>query len=230
MSDDDGMKPRLLLVEDDPISARFMRLVLEALPARVDAVALAAQALASPSPHDLWLIDAHLPDGSGEQLLAALRQGRPATVALAHTADPSPSMRESLLSAGFADVLVKPVSAAALQSAVRAHLPAGSAATAADWDQDAALKALNGNGEHVAMLRKLFLDELPASVATVGHAFRCDDQDGLRGALHKLRASCGFVGAARLAAAVEALQQSPRDAASLAAFDAAAKTLLLHPL
>lgn len=225
MSRDEGMKPRLLLVEDDPISHAFMLAALEALPARVDSATSISQALRAEESHDLWLIDANLPDGSGARLLAGLRRLHPRTPALAHTADPSADMRRSLLEAGFAAVLVKPLSAADLQSAVHAHLPAH-AARIGDWDETAALKALNGSREHVDMLRRLFLDELPGNVDAVEQSFRAGDQEALRAVLHKLRASCGFVGASRLGAAARQLQQAPASLEALMDFRAAADVLV----
>lgn len=218
------MKPRLLLVEDDPISHAFMLAALQALPAQVDSADSVADALRREDQHDLWLIDANLPDGSGAQLLDGLRRLHARTVALAHTADPSSERRESLLAAGFATVLVKPLSAADLQAAVRRHLPAG-ASTAHDWDESAALKALNGNREHVATLRRLFLDELPASVGAVEQSFRDGNQEALRAVLHKLRASCGFVGASRLATAAQRLHHAPGSLEALMDFRAAAESL-----
>jgi HPt (histidine-containing phosphotransfer) domain-containing protein len=95
----------------------------------------------------------------------------------------------------------------------------------ADWDDDAALIALNGNREHVAMLRKLFLDELPAAKHAVLSSFQAADDERLRGALHKLRASCGFVGAAKLAKAVARLQQDPSSIAALERFTQAVDAL-----
>jgi CheY-like chemotaxis protein len=219
---DMGSQPRLLLVEDDSISRQFMQAALEALPAYVDAVETAAQALALPGPHHLWLIDAHLPDGSGADLLAKLRQRHPHVPALAHTADASASKRDALLAAGFAHVVIKPLTAADLQQAARAHLPLANNAL---WDEAAALRALNGNADHVARLRQLFLDELPAAVDGVQQAHRQGDTETLRGALHRLRASCGFVGAQQLAQAVERLQKEPASADALSEFLAAAGSL-----
>lgn len=94
-----------------------------------------------------------------------------------------------------------------------------------DWDDDAALIALNGNREHVAMLRKLFLDELPAAKQAVLSSFQSADGEQLRSALHKLHASCGFVGAAQLAKAVAGLQQAPSSAAALERFTRAVDAL-----
>lgn len=217
---------RLLLVEDDSISRHFMQAALEALPAQVEAVASGQQARALPGPHALWLIDAHLPDGDGATLLGELRQQQPGVPAIAHTADTSTGKHESLLAAGFARVLVKPLGAAELQSAVRELLPAS---IAADWDEGAALRALNGNAEHVAKLRQLFLDELPDALLTVTLSYAEGNREAQRAALHRLRASCGFVGAHRLSQAVAGLQAEPGSGQALAEFRAAAEGLLASP-
>ena len=93
---DPSRMPRILLVEDDTISQMYFTAVLESLPATVDAVATlaCAQARAADTRHDLWLIDLSLPDGSGSDLLARLRERWPQTPpALAHTADADPAVR-----------------------------------------------------------------------------------------------------------------------------------------
>lgn len=215
MTTDNGSPPRLLLVEDDPISRQFMQAALEALPAHVDAVETAAQALALPAPYVLWLIDAHLPDGTGAELLAELRRRHPDVPALAHTADASVSKRDSLLAAGFARVVVKPLAAAELQQAARNQMPLAKSAL---WDEAGALRALNGNAQHVAQLRQLFLDELPAAVAAVSHAGHNGDYETLRSTLHRLKASCGFVGAHQLGQAIERLQADPASAREMERF------------
>lgn len=234
----DGTMPALLLVEDDPTSAHFLSAALAALPVRVVVAADCAQALAAPGAFDLWLIDANLPDGEGGGLLARLRAASPGTPAIAHTADPSPALRDRLLRAGFAEVLVKPLTAARLQHGVREvlglHLGDASASAATpgpapaeggDWDDDAALKALGGQREHVEQLRGLFLAELPGARAACLDAFARHDTAALREALHKLRAGCGFVGAVRLERAVAAWQADPASPALRDAFDAAAQRL-----
>lgn len=233
------MKPRLLLVEDDAASRGFLAAALEGLPSDVATAASCAEALRQERNFDLWLIDANLPDGDGAELLRRLRANAPDVPAIGHTADPSAETQDRLLGAGFAEVLIKPLTAAQLQASVRRWLqpfalresPGAYAIEyaieppAADWDDDAALMALNGNREHVALLRKLFLDELPAARQVVLSSFRSADDDRLRGALHKLRASCGFVGAAQLAKAVAGLQQAPSSAAALERFTQAVDAL-----
>ncbi|MFT4256805.1 MAG: response regulator [Pseudoxanthomonas sp.] len=226
---------RLLLVEDDPVSRAWLAAVLETLPATVETAASLAAALSGEASHDLWLLDANLPDGSGAALLAELRRRRPATPALAHTADAGADMRERLLQAGFAAVLVKPLEAATLLGAVRQAL--GLAATPASppptagadlpvWDDALALAALNGHAENVAALRGLFLAELPKQHAAVLAAAASGDSAALHAELHRLRASCGFVGAARLQVVAAAFDRALPEMALLEAFSEAVRQIL----
>lgn len=221
MSNGDGMKPRVLLVEDDPTSRAFMTAVLAALPAQVEAVGSVAAAMACNGPHEMWLLDANLPDGSGIDLLAQLRARQPATVALAHTADDSIALGSRLLAAGFAAVLLKPLSARELQTCVVEWLGTGHrrsqrvaeapVTTPALWDQAVALAALNGNRQHLATLRGMFLQELDRQHLAIHDALRGRDLPAARHQLHQLRASSGFVGALRLQAAVAALESGLED-------------------
>ncbi len=229
---------RVLLVEDDPVSREYLAAAVRAVPAEVDSVdsLAAALSLAQSRDYSLWLIDANLADGRGIELLGKLRGRHPLTPALAHTASSEADVLDALITAGFLEVLVKPLPAATVQGAVRralglAHDHATSVAgTAAGkqpvWDDEAAARALNDNHAHIATLRGLFVDELPRLRERIGLAVHGGDFDGARANLHKLRASCGFVGAARLGEAVRALHQHADSAAMLARFDdAAADTL-----
>lgn len=210
--------PRLLLVEDDPVSAAFLRDAATALPALVDVVGTIAEAMASASArhHGLYLVDANLPDGRGESLLRQLRERGIATPAVAHTAAHDAATRERLLAAGFVDVLCKPLAVAELHDALRHHL--GIAPTGGEqpvWDDAAALVALGGQQAHVEALRSLFLKELPAQRQRIEAAAGAGDVAVVRAELHRLAASCGFVGAARLADAVCGLHAAPQDSQAL---------------
>lgn len=223
--------PRVLLVEDDPVSRAYLGAAVQGLPATVDAAdsMAAAIALTAASRYDLWLIDANLPDGSGAQLLARLRSLDATTPALAHTAATDADTKQALLGAGFRDVLVKPLPSAAVQVALRQSLgfeAPSSSETLADWDDESAARALNGNREHIAALRKLFLAELPGVVERVHNAFRNEDFQGLHAELHRLRASCGFVGANRLRDAVQRLAEDERSSVRLAEFTTASESLV----
>lgn len=228
-----SVPPRILLVEDDPVSRAFLGAAIQSLPATVDAAdgMAAAMTLTSANRYDLWLFDANLPDGSGAELLARLRIRDNATPALAHTAAHDTDVARALLESGFQQVLVKPLPSSAVQAALRQALgidstthDAGDVAPA-DWDDEIAVRALNGNREYIAALRKLFLAELPAVSERVRNAFRNEDFQGLHAELHRLRASCGFVGAARLQQAVQALGEDDRSHDRLQEFTVAALAL-----
>jgi HPt (histidine-containing phosphotransfer) domain-containing protein len=78
------------------------------------------------------------------------------------------------------------------------------------WDDEVALSALKGERAHVAALRRLFLDELPAQSRAIERAIADGDASAAAGVLHRMRASCGFVGAAQLGEAVRRLEADPR--------------------
>jgi len=224
------MKPlpwRILLVEDDPVSRAFLAAATRALPAHVDSAGTVATAhtRAGEQHYDLWLIDANLPDGSGIDLLRELRTLHPDTPALAHTADNERPVLDALLAAGFAQALVKPLAASALQAAVRQALATGTAPstdgesshhdTPPLWDDAAAALALNGTPGQAEALRNLFLAELPLQRDQIRSALASGAVDEARAVLHRLRAGCGFVGAARLGHAARALHEQPDSIATL---------------
>ena len=218
-------RPALLLVEDDPASRAFLATAVVALPARVVAATScreAMDAVADGPGFALWLVDAQLGDGDGASLLAHLRARHPETPAVAHTATRDPAIHAALVAAGFDAVVPKPLPAALLRETVRGLL--GDAC--GDWDDRAALAALAGNPAHVEGLRALFLAELPAQGAAVSEALARGDRAAADAVLHRLRASCGFVGASRLGDAVRVLDAAPDDAGALARFAAAIRSLL----
>ena len=234
------MNYRLLLVEDDPVTCAFLASASRDLGCRVDTAATLAQAeaLATCNDYALLLIDANLPDGSGVDLLQRLRQAGKRTPALAHTASNEPRDAQRLREADFLEVLAKPITASAWQAALRQALEAGAPASAGDapgrgcaiaalpvWDDAKAAAALGGNPAHVRALRTLFLQELPAQ----RDAIRLGDASARTQQLHRLLASCGFVGAARMAAAVAALHAAPDCELALQDFLACAECTLATP-
>src|SRR5690606_25498688 len=233
------MTARILLVEDDPTTCAFLAAAAQGVPAEVDIAGSCASArilAGNHDRHDLWLIDANLPDGDGAGLLAGLRARGLRAPALAHTATRDGDALDALRAAGFRDVLVKPMSVSALQVAVRGALAgrvrermpaAAPVETVPDtWDDAVALAALNGERAHVDALRRIFIDELPGACDDVRGAACSGDVERLRASLHRLRASCGFVGAARMAATVAGLQAAPDSGQALARFLQAAQDTL----
>ena len=235
-----GDLPCILLVEDDPVALAFLTAATESAGVAVEGAGSLAQALrcAEQRDHAAWLIDANLPDGRGDALLAVLRQSRHDTPAIAHTASHLREELDLLLQVGFDEVLVKPLPAHVVADAIRRVLKQGAMRVGEPqetpfepgklpvWDDDVAGRAMGGNLTHVAALRDLFLDELPQvrqRIVDAGHDGRTPE---VLNELHKLRASCGFVGAARLASAVMALRGNPTDPGALLHLDEAADDTL----
>lgn len=232
--------PYILLVEDDPVALAFLTAAAESAGVRVDGANSVAQALAFDESHThaAWLIDANLPDGRGDALLRMLRERHPRTPAIAHTASHLRADLDALMKAGFDEVLVKPLPAQAVAAALRRALEQTSGSGVDNphvapsqgklpvWDDEAAARAMAGNLEHVAALRDLFLAELPRARALIAEAGHNAQPGTVLDELHKLRASCGFVGAARLASAAASLRATATDPDALAHFDHAVEDTL----
>lgn len=224
------MTPKVLLVEDDPVNAMFLQSAIESFPARADIAVDCASALrmARARHYDAWMIDSNLPDGSGSELLRQLR-GDDLVVhrdcpALAHTADATPEIAARLEADGFALVVRKPSPVETWHRALAALLDDGIAA--ADWDDEAALRAMGGRREHVETMRGLFRAELPAQRDFILGSLERGDMDAARGMLHRLKASCGFVGATALAQATRALHEHPASQSARSRFAVAVDSAL----
>jgi CheY-like chemotaxis protein len=122
---------RILVVEDDELNQALARTILarsaapELRAARVRtarSIALAREALADAV--DVVLLDMRLPDGSGLDLAAELRQrgDRAAPVVIALTGAAG-EQRDAALAAGCAAVLGKPYSPSELCGLLLEHLP-----------------------------------------------------------------------------------------------------------
>lgn len=213
---------RVLLAEDDPISSNFLAEAMRSCGAGVTACSNGPEALARACNEawDLLVFDHHLPGLDGDALLAALRanpEARSRPVPAVATSAEREFVEASLLAAGFAEVLPKPLSIGELRDALRRH-----GCPALDpLDDDDALRAC-GSSDTVRRLRQLFAEqELPGlaqDLDTYG-----DNPRELRPILHRLVSSCGFCGATTLASASTALQLAlavdPGNAAAMAAMD-----------
>jgi HPt (histidine-containing phosphotransfer) domain-containing protein len=94
------------------------------------------------------------------------------------------------------------------------------------WDDSAALRALNGSAAIVAQMRALFRVELPQQAQRIVAAHGDGNLVALRSELHKLLASAGFVGAARLRNAALDLQTEPESESARMRFEFALRDTL----
>jgi len=119
------MSLRVMLVEDDRELRTTLKGALRVEGYEVDGAASLAEGLAllaHGEPPDLLLLDLGLPDGEGEQLLAALRKNRQSTPVLVISAREADGQKVRLLDAGADDYLVKPFSVSELLARMRVAL------------------------------------------------------------------------------------------------------------
>lgn len=118
---------RILLVEDDPVLADGIRAGLGLAGLTVDAVTTCADAQAAlgSSRFDALVLDLMLPDGSGLDVLAALRARQDATPVLLLTALDETTDRIRGLDAGADDYLGKPFDLDELAARLRALVRRG---------------------------------------------------------------------------------------------------------
>jgi DNA-binding response OmpR family regulator len=102
---------RILIVEDSTLVTDAFAVLFQQAGYDVEIAASVADAveLASAKPVDVMLLDLSLPDGSGLEVLEALRaRGKTPGATLAMTGHDDSKTRRSCLDAGCADVLIKP--------------------------------------------------------------------------------------------------------------------------
>lgn len=120
--------PKVLVVDDDPVSLRVARMMLEELGCQVTCATTGQQALqlVDREPFPVIFMDCQMPVLDGYEATAAIR-ARPAPsrqpVILAITANTEPRSLERCLAVGMNAVLKKPLTFEALRAALREHAP-----------------------------------------------------------------------------------------------------------
>lgn len=202
--------PRVLVADDDPASRRFLCDGLRSLGAHATECVNGLQALqlAREEAFDLLLLDCRMPGAGAREVLIALRADPHAasagSLAVASSAELGAAAQRELLANGFDGVLRKPCDIAELQRLL-ARLPGATPLL----DDAAALRA-SGDAATMRALRQLLRGELALLHQELGMP-ACNPA-ALDDRLHRLRSSCGFCGAATLAAEVARLQQRLREA------------------
>ena len=195
------------MAEDNEFNAQLLERLLARRGHRVrlanngrEALALAERGLPA---FDLLLLDVHMPELDGFQVIQAIRErersagGHLPVIAL--TARSRQEDRERCLAAGMDDFLAKPIRAADLLAAIDRVVspgvprpPAGRPGRPSLLDPVVLLAACGGDAEALAGCVRASRLALPDRLAEVGDALRERDAPRLREAAHKL---CGMVAA-----------------------------------
>jgi CheY-like chemotaxis protein len=199
----------ILLIEDDDITRIYLSEALKGPDTNVITCIDFAQAIALCNSHffDLIVSDIQL----GNDTLFDKHMDLPSDVPiLATSADLSTLTRTRLMQIGIDNHLAKPAAIVEIQYAVNRILWLDDDADhVLLWNETRALNALGGNAETLIRLKNLFKEELPAMDEQIKRALAAGEMDKVRAILHKLKASCGFLGATRLLHYCHALDSEP---------------------
>jgi CheY-like chemotaxis protein len=191
----------ILVAEDNEFSAQLMEQLLARQGHRVRLATNGreALALAGEGAFDLLLLDVHMPELDGFEVVRAIRErertagGHLPVIAL--TARSRQEDRERCLAAGMDDFLTKPIRPAELLAAIDRLAPAPGASRpvqpaagehASLLDPVAVLRACGDDEETLRMMCRGFQTYLPGQLADVSDALRGRDAPRLREAAHKL--------------------------------------------
>jgi PAS domain S-box-containing protein len=194
-----GRGLRVLLAEDNPYNQAVME---DLLPRRRHTLRVAgdgraALAALEQDHFDVMLLDIHMPELDGLQVVAALRRrergtGRHLPV-IALTARSADGERERCLRAGMDDYLAKPVRAAELFAAIDRVVPGEGVSRPVEarggaslLDPVALLAACDGDAELLRKMCRHFQTFVPGRLAELSEALRDRNVPRLREAAHKL--------------------------------------------
>jgi PAS domain S-box-containing protein len=196
-----GRRFHVLVAEDNPYNQAVME---ELLPRRGHTLRVAGDGRAAlealeHEQFDAMLLDIHMPELDGFQVVAAQRQREQGTgrhlPIIALTARSAAGERERCLQAGMDAYLAKPVRAAELFAALEqlvggqnspTLVEADAGAPSGLLDQAALLAACDGDEELLRKMCRHFQTHVPVRIVEVGEALRDWDTTRLREAAHKL--------------------------------------------
>jgi DNA-binding response OmpR family regulator len=199
----------LLLLEDDLISLEFMAEAMRELPLQLHTAGTfeSAQRLTQLYCFALIISDLNLSDGN---LLTHYQQLPNNVPILAISAELNEHTRQALADIGIEHALAKPMRISQLHEAVYSVWPVLRNETTSElWDDEKAQRALGHNPQALANLKRMFAAELDTMKTQISQAFETGNQTFIQQQLHKLKASCGFLGAERLLQASHVLDHNP---------------------
>ncbi|MCX6848550.1 MAG: response regulator [Verrucomicrobia bacterium] len=209
-----GIKPRLLLVEDNEVNARMAMMMLEknGYPGEVARDGEEAVERFASGVYDGILMDCHMPNMDGYEATRAIREIESSSLwkrkrcrIIAMTANVQTGERERCLAAGMDDYVSKPLRAKTLIEALnRVHVLAEvkEIAEAPKWsaeDTTAARDALQqlsdelSTEDAIELIENWFIDT-PARILELEKLAGSDDQATLRRTAHSLKGSSSLFG------------------------------------
>jgi CheY-like chemotaxis protein len=212
---------RLLVVDDHPINREVLVRQLRLFGLTADTAEDGNEALKAwvPGRYAAVLADLHMPGMDGYELTRRLRaaeaeHGGTRTPLVAVTANAMRGEEERCLAAGMDAYLAKPVAIERLRNTLERWLPIGDGMAASPSSTGAAIDRgvlaawLGDDQAGIEDLLKKFRASAIESERAIDLAWRAADLAGLAAAAHRLRGAAQAVGAVRLGAAADGLEQA----------------------
>jgi CheY-like chemotaxis protein len=193
---------RVLAAEDNEFNAQLLELLLTRQGHQVQIArnGIDALKLASEADFDLLLLDIHMPEMDGFQVVKAIRERESDTgqhlPVIALTARSRKEDREVCLAAGMDDFLVKPLRAADLQIAMSRLVTAESPGESDSLSQGQSdhgvldckmlLSICGGDQQVLTKISESFRSHLPIQLSLVGDALGDTNSSRLREAAHRV--------------------------------------------
>ncbi|WP_395752562.1 PAS domain S-box protein [Prosthecobacter sp.] len=225
-----GVRPRLLLVEDNEVNARMAMMMLEknGCPGEVARDGEEAVERFASGVYDGILMDCHMPNMDGYEATRAIRVleasaawTRPRCRIIAMTANVQAGERERCLEAGMDDYLSKPLRAKPLLEALsRVQVLAGNAVDAAcaaalwtDTDLSSTQEAIRQLAEDLSAadaveLMENWCKDTPARILELEKLAGTEEQPALRRTAHALKGSSSLFGLSTFHALSRELEKS----------------------
>ena len=223
------LQARLLVVDDHPVNLLFMRKMLRRTGFKnfdeVDSGKAALRLFEEGTQYDLVLMDCQMPEMSGYEVAAKIRETEHADTApviIAVTADAMKGAEEKCLSSGMDDYLSKPVDRDKLMTILQRWLPGDDIVTGDDdavtdsapssaviFDCHRLDEFTDGDPDAERQLINIFIDNLEMDLTALRDSFEKGDRDKWDNIVHKICGSCFHVGANALAQICDEAQALP---------------------
>ncbi len=194
---------KVLVVDDNQINRKLVTTILSNYAVAVHEARDGKEAVeaARSTRFDLIFMDIHMPTLSGEMAtreIRALDGPQPRIIAL--TANAMPGERERLLAEGMDDCLIKPITEEQVAKAILGLAPSPEVPTTPPSGKDKQALA--------ADLRDMLLSELPEHRKAIQQAFRRNQLEQLKDAVHKLHGAASVCRLKELKTCCAELEQS----------------------